>query len=400
MSYRKTDPHLMSGMDLLFIIGISLYLVSLLFDLTVIGHGIANGLLFKVLRYFSYVLLLVKMTLCLLFKRKFIVLFALASMIVSMSAFISSDKKFVFYILIFGAAYGISSRVLLKVYFCVQTGFIILIILLSQLGIIKDYVWDIGTRNRHMLGFNWTTTAPILFLFITITYIAIKKGRIGIIELGIFFPASYWLYSKSNTRLAFILNVLILLFFFLAGKKIEYRERMPRLAQTVFILSPYLICLFTYAMYMLYNPENAFMSKVNSLLSNRLDLGMNALHTYGISLFGTEVVWKGWSVFSDNSVIYNYVDCSYLQIGIQYGVSCLFIILFLFSCSIYFSIKRRQYYMCWILLFILLFAINEPQLMNLSFDVFPLLVVTDWCTSDDIFTERNACGFELRRASI
>lgn len=73
------------------------------------------------------------------------------------------------------------------------------------------------------------------------------------------------------------------------------------------------------------------------------------------------------------AVGYNYVDCSYLQLLLEYGVLFLIAVIGIYTVAIYRAVKVQDYYLVWILLIVLLFGITEPRLMNFAFNPFPLM---------------------------
>ena len=382
---NKTNHLHASGDEYIYYLGFAIYMMSMWLEMSVISNIAFVALALKLARYLSYVLFIYLIVVRLEISRRIMVLLVAIASVVVISTLVSHDKTNVFLMLFFCASMGINANKILDLFCKLLLSFWVIVVLLSRVGIIKDYIWDIGTRNRHMLGFKWTTTAPILFLFITFTYIALKKGRLRIIESMIFVIVSYWLFVMTNTRLAFALNVFVVVFFCLFGKSINEQKRLPKAFSNLLSLSPFVLCMLVLLLYMLYDPNNVIMLKMNGLLSNRLALGANAIEKYGLHLFGCQVKWVGWSINTNNSEMYNYVDCSYLQIGIQQGLLVLFVVLLIQSIIIYCSVKNQQFYMCWIVLFILLFGVNEPQLMNIGINIFPVLVATNWCVSTGSF---------------
>ncbi len=389
-----------SGDEYIYYLGFAIYMMSMWLEMSVISYVAFVALALKIARYLSYVLFIYLIVVRLEISRRIMVLLVAIASVVVISTLVSHDKTNVFLMLFFCASMGINANKILDLFCKLLMSFWIIVVLLSRVGIIKDYIWDIGTRNRHMLGFKWTTTAPILFLFITFTYIALKKGRLRIIESLIIVIVSCWLFVMTNTRFAFALNVLVVVFFCLFGKRIQQKKRLPHLVSVMLVLSPFVLCLIVLMLYMLYDPNNAIMLKMNSLLSNRLALGANAIGKYGLPLFGCQVKWVGWSLNSNNSELYNYVDCSYLQIGIQQGLLVLFVALLIHSFIIFYSIKNQRLYMCWIMAFVLLFGVNEPQLMNIGINILPVLVATDWCVSVSKFSSDYSSNTYVRSEMI
>ena len=106
-------------------------------------------------------------------------------------------------------------------------------------------------------------------------------------------------------------------------------------------------------------------------------MGRQGIEEYGLSLFGTKIEWVGYDADWESGMQYNYVDSSYLQIALEYGLIVLVIILILYAILIYASIRNKHTYLCWIVLIVLAFCVTEPRLVKIAYNPFLLLVVTE-----------------------
>ena len=126
-----------------------------------------------------------------------------------------------------------------------------------------------------------------------------------------------------------------------------------------------------------YNPDNALLAKLNGFLTGRLKWGRAGIDEYGLKLFGNKIEWVGYDADWERGMKYNYVDSSYLQIALEYGIIVLAVILLLYALLIFTSIKNQKYYLCWLALIILVFCVTEPRLVKLAYNPFLLLAVTE-----------------------
>ncbi len=85
------------------------------------------------------------------------------------SLIFTRDTEYFCYILVFLALIGESGRVIIKKHFCVTMIFLIMMVFLSQVGLVEDYV-TADLRSRHLLGFNWTTYPAVLLVFPLLIY--------------------------------------------------------------------------------------------------------------------------------------------------------------------------------------------------------------------------------------
>ena len=105
--------------------------------------------------------------------------------------------------------------------------------------------------------------------------------------------------------------------------------------------------------------------------------GRAGIDEYGLKLFGNKIEWIGYDADWESGMKYNYVDSSYLQIALEYGIIVLAVILLLYALLIFTSIKNKKYYLCWLALIILVFCVTEPRLVKLAYNPFLLLAVTE-----------------------
>ena len=72
-----------------------------------------------------------------------------------------------------------------------------------------------------------------------------------------------------------------------------------------------------------------FLDELNRILTSRLQLGWNAINIYNINLFGQKIEWVNETQYL-SEIQYLYVDSSFLNILLNYGIVLLFLILLSF----------------------------------------------------------------------
>ena len=101
------------------------------------------------------------------------------------------------------------------------------------------------------------------------------------------------------------------------------------------------------------------------------------MEEFGIRLLGQKIDWVGYGglghVFQSLDREYNYVDCSYIQMMLEYGVIFLAIVVGIYTIAVYRAVKEEDWYLVFALLIVLGFGITEPRLMNFAFNPFPLM---------------------------
>lgn len=326
-------------------------------------------------RYAVYLLCIILTILFSKFKtRSFLLCFLILAL--STVIMLTSGNRMVFFLaLLMMTFYGRSEEWLLKTSFVATALVLFVVVLLSQIGIIEDYIRidaaASGERIRHFLGFSWATYAAIFFFFLVLEYIALKKGKLRFWEYVLFVLLDFWLFMQTNTRLAFLITLVMLTFFLIFGKRL-HKVRYVHLYD-IFLIVPWIVAGGSIALHAMYNPASALWIRLNDLLSGRLSLGQQALADYPITLFGQHIEWVGWDMGKTMNGAYNYVDCSYLQILLQEGVIYLVVILLLLTLIIKYAINRKKYYLVWIITFMMLLSITEPWMIA-SIAVNPFLL--------------------------
>ena len=139
--------------------------------------------------------------------------------------------------------------------------------------------------------------------------------------------------------------------------------------------APGLICSFSIAIHAFYNSSSRIWRAFNDLLSGRLELGKNGIADFGYTLFGQKIEWIGFSLEGTGTEKYNYVDCSYLRLLLEYGLFFLIVVIFIYSIIMYKAISQKNYFLAWVIAFVLVISITEPRLMNLTFNPLPILLL-------------------------
>ena len=305
------------------------------------------------------------------YTKQAIIAYLLLGAVFAATAYFAYDHTYVWIFLIFAAAYRQDAKRVIRITIMTIAVMLFVIIGASQTGLAVDYIFNPNTRARHGLGFAWTTNAPIIYLFFIFGYLFLRRERMKFYEYLILEAVAVYFYVMTNTQLTFFMSTAILIFLFVEGL-LKNRWKFWKRLNWLWILLPVIICLLTLVIYLAYNPDAAIWSKLNSLLHDRLTLGNSGIHNYGITAFGQSIYWNGYFI-NHMSGDYNYVDCSYLQYLLEFGIAFLLAVLAIYTNAMYNAVKKQDYYLVWILAAILLFSFTEPHLMHLSFNAFPLI---------------------------
>ena len=252
--------------------------------------------------------------------------------------------------------------------FIVSTAFVLI---LTKFGIINDKIFSLNIRNRHGLGFNWTTVFPNMFMYMTLYLIYIRKGKISLYDVIIVISIAIFCYIMTDTKSAFVLTVLgILLAYFLKYNKFlrKYHKIYNYIALVLPILMASLIIIVSY----LYNSDNMVLSKINSILSGRLSLGKRAINEFGFTFMARTLPLVGGEPLDGST--YNFVDSSFLLYLLNFGIIFFVLLMSLLEYFAYLIYLKKDTYMLLVFCIFIIHSTFDPQLLNLCFNYFLLVL--------------------------
>lgn len=380
---------------------LTIYVSSCFFEYTLFfydGYNPSGLFLFvlKCMRYFSYMLCIFKIIYNGIIKNKLIFYICVLSVVVIINYFVIRDKTLVFLLLMMLLCLDVRIEQIIKVHFFTTMVLLCMTVIFSQIGLLNDIV-SAGERTRHYLGFFWTTTGPILFLFLTLEFYYLNKGKISFFCFLFINLIAYYFYYMTNTRMAFAMTVFSSCFFFIYERfRLNYIiERF----KNIWVFSPFLTAFVAVICHWLYNPNNHVWYRINEIMSGRLSLGKKAIEKYGVHFFGCNIKWVGFQLDGSLNGTYNYVDSSYLQILLQFGLIPLLIILLGYSLLIKKAFERNEFYFIVVIMIILLFSMTEPRLINSVFNIFALLLFKG-LESEDVYIMKKIRVIQYRIADL
>ena len=327
----------------------------------------------KIIRYAAYLFCLLAIGMNFLLGRYRFWNFAVISFTAAITFLVCQSPDFCVWFLLILAEAPADFRRTLKVYALCQ-GFVLLFVpLMAAFGILSNVLFD-SERLRQGLGFGWTTTAPMLFFFFILISCRIQNAKMSDLTVFLFALSPVWLYFLTNTRMVFLCSLLFLILIFTMNRKphwFAFTEK--RWFYYFLILLPLLLTVVAFTFVYSYSEGNTALSFLNTLLSDRLDLTQKALETYGIHLFGHRIIWIGYSTEMPEVAQYNYVDISYMNILLNYGVVVLISVVYFYSRLLALSWKQKDRVLMIIIVFILVLSLSEVRLVNPLYNPFILL---------------------------
>lgn len=292
--------------------------------------------------------------------------------------------------LLFLIVYGIKDNKIVFNSLIIQMVILFVTVVLAKLGLIDNYITP--NRNRDFLGFAYASFASYYFLFTFLLFINVRRDKLSYIELLVIFVLNYFFYMKTDTKFPFYIVIFTLILLLINKNiKLQFNSTLVRLLPVVLICLILCLCLVEHT---------DFIARLNQIVSNRIVLSRQALHEYGVSLFGQDVNFVGFDISNMDPEGYNYVDSSYIQILIKYGIASLLSILFVYDGLVCKGIKECNNYLIISVITIFLVAIFDPYLYDILFNVFPVLSFSSYCAFEDNKVINSISNFIRNRFKI
>ncbi len=262
------------------------------------------------------------------YEPKQILLFPIALLVSAISGFNAGNflPWVVTCMLVFGAV-GIDFRKILKVYLLVGGTICVTTVIASLVGVIENVTDALDMeRNslldeaseRQCLGYGWSTNMANHVFFLVLTYFAWIGRRFKFKEMLLFLILTLWVLSRTLSRLSTLCVVMLLLFSLAYRLGFIRRIMNSRITIYMLILSVPFFAYISYYMTASFDETSLEWVVIDVLLTGRLSIGLEALESTGISLLGQE--YEMFSSARDDGQMYNYLDNSYLQLIIIYGL--------------------------------------------------------------------------------
>ncbi len=392
---KSTDKKIIR--DRLFIAAWTLYLLSRLLEQTE-WHALSESTVFpSILQYMEYLSAALAFLVIILnfvlrkYSWKAVTAYGLLAVVTGLSAYFSANRTFILIFLVLGAAYGQSGKRILTVSAILTAAVIFAVVLCSQIGLSQNVTWyrwggDLAEdKVRESLGFIYASTGASLYFGFILQYVFLRKDRMRFWEYAILEIVQVFFFLKTDSRLPFYFGTAVIILFFIESL-FKNHWLFTRHLKALIYAVPGIFCIIAVGGYFLFDPSSSFWNKINGFLSNRMSLGADALSEYGVKVLGQPVIWIGNGSGKINGV-YNYVDCSYLQILIQYGILFLLAIMVLYTIGMIHAYKTKDFWLVALFTVICVYSITEPYLLNLAVIPLPILAVTKVGEEPVIYTK-------------
>lgn len=282
--------------------------------------------------------------------------------------------KMLFFGLILIGSKNVNLKKVLKLHAYLLMGTLVITYLGIKLDIIQNisHVGRGGEFIRKYVGFRFTTFGANTIFHLICIWGYVRGKLIKYWEILLLAIVNYYYYTQTDTKSAYYLALLYLVLILII--KVFRIEKLPKVIVSMMEQwSIPVIALVSILLTQSYAQRNSFNIALNELLTGRLYLGLKAIRSYGISLFGNNIVWNTYDLYGRAQGEYLYVDASFLNILLQFGI--LFLITLIFSYWMLF--KRNPYsniYYSISFFVIVVHSMWDPQFLELWFNPFLLFI--------------------------
>lgn len=270
-------------------------------------------------------------------------------------------------------------RRLVRDYLIVGVAIMLVVIVSSELGVIKNLVYTrVGTHiERQSFGVVYPTdfAAHVVYLFLAYAYLRFKK--ISWISYFMMIFASVLIYALCDARFD-ALALLIMVPVIWIGKRAQKGYPGSYLVASFYWCIPVFFSYLTMASAIFYDKQNHIFELINKASSGRLALGHEGFQKYGVSLFGQHVVEHGWGglsglhMFLNDPGKYFFIDSAFIKSWIMYGAVIAILLLIVMTVISWRSVQTKDFALASILVIVTLSAVIEQHMFELSYDPFLL----------------------------
>ena len=278
------------------------------------------------------------------------------------------------------AARGISFNKIVRQYFNINLMLMLLTMLYSLAGIIKNLAFFRGTTFRYSLGTDYPTDFSANIFYLCLAYCYLNYKKMGWLQwLGIL-VIDYLTYLVTDTRVDALLMILMVLVMLSVSRKLNTKLK-KFIASSYWYLSivlPYSYVLITYY----FTFSNPVMVKLDQALSGRLALGKEGFDKYGITLLGKRVIERGWGgsdglhMMKNNPGKYFFIDSSFVRLlvinGLILGIIALLILV---GISLRETVKH-EYLLPAILFLVVSSSLIDQHMLEITYNPFMLALLS------------------------
>lgn len=359
--------------DILYLAAFSVYIIKAFLGTTMFFENIPNKISILV-RIFMAIVIFAKIIIFDTYSyKKLIVHFIFANCIVLASLLSGYSNLLDLGILLIGAK-DIELRKIVKTHFIIIAPLLAITVISSKIGIIENlqYLSPNG-KIRNSFGIIYPTNFASYIFYLVLSYSYIKKTKISCINIAVYISLAAFIFNFCYAKLdaiSIILTVIVFLYI-----KSVYKFKFGRIVENLLIYSMPICITVSIGITYIYTEYNNILFMLNKVLSDRLRLGNLGIQEYGLSLFGQQVTMNGYGGKNDiETASYFFIDSSYIQMLLKYGIVLSIIICILIVVYCKKSIKQGNIKLPFIIALIAVNSTVAHHFLDLNYNPFILMI--------------------------
>lgn len=341
---------------------------------------------YRTLTVIGVVLVLLHLMMAKDISKKEIAAMLVVTFVFMMSHYVSGYDFLVDLLILILGAYRVNFRNILKTYIAVWSVLLVVTIVGAMTGLAEnlvfyqDYVEGVGfARERMALGICYPTDLAAYVAFLMLTYVYIREEDITYLEIGIMFALTCATYYITDARTDFI--VMLMLIFLTLVTKIKYTSISKFIKKTAIrkgiLTLPIVLAASSWILTGIYDDDSEIWLKIDAVLSGRLAMGKVALYNYNITAFGQYVIEKGFGGSTDWPDNYFFIDCSYISMGIKFGIIFLILIFVIYTIVLKRCLDTRKLFWCIVLVVVAIQSATEHHFIQYWYNPFLIVLFTN-----------------------
>jgi len=327
--------------NFLFFLAWFIYIISyMLLKQTELQELINSDYLYKFFQIIVGVILIIKIIFVDKYNFKRLILYLIIGTIFFISAYFTKFEFLLFMLLFVLASRNIDFKKFVKFDFKIKICLLIFITLLGITGIFPNFTREINGTFKQALGFYHPNTLGVFIIIILLEFIYLKENKLNLKDWVLIITLIFICYfiCKSRTSIYIFIFVLIINIILKRFKNI-FNKRIIKFS---FIVLPFIIVGFSFAIVSLYQDRHPIALKLDDILTTRIKYASKFLDEYDVSLFGEKIE----TVTTRESLLYNQVpkilDMGYIRVALNGGILILVILIMVQSVIQYKAIKNNN----------------------------------------------------------
>ena len=298
---------------------------------------------------------------------------------------VGTYRLYITFALIFGAK-GLSLKKVLNYYVITGVGFCFITYLGSRLGLVENfstynYLSDfrlISVGYRNSFGYISPTDFANHVLYLLLAYYLYKGGIFKKNEYIVLITIICYVSFYSDARLMLGSSSILLFFSYICKKFKKGDWQSLKKIKSFLIIGMLIIPISVFLVVNDYNSGSGEWQLLDVYTSGRLALSSDAMKYVGPSWFGQYYKMIGIAAADTlrGREEYNYIDCSFIQLVVIYGIVYTIVLLFSFFYIVQKYIKRNEFVIPFAVLIAFIEAIFAQHLMLIEFNPILLALFT------------------------